>query len=301
MRLKRLRAFTLVELFIAMTITGLVMGSVIALMFSVFKSNEFHQDIAEAKQRGQIALAAIQPYVLNAGLGLPHTSLASAFKEDDGMQVASVTSFARPVQLALDKSNVTTEKKAAALWLVYSMPSGGGVNAEYNAAANNDVVLAVAQFAQLGAASNLSTNKQLLKAWIAFPSATAPFGISVIDTAQKQLTVRSLSAQKIASFDEVHFVRAAKIYVNNGTLTIDRLDGTGPQPVVDGIAGMWCTYDQDGDRLLNIYILARSNTTQSGKQQSEIEGWPSDASPAKSALDSSYRYAVVSRSWRIRN
>ncbi len=299
--MKRPRAFTLVELLIAITITGLVMGSVITLMFSVFKSYEFHQDISDAKQRGQIALAAIQPYVLNAGLGLPHASLASAFKEDDGTQVVAVTSFARPVQLALDSTNVTTAKKAAGLWLVYSMPTGGGVNAEYNAAANNDVILDVMQFAQLGAASNLSTNKQLLKAWITFPSATAPFGISAIDTAKKQLTVRSLSTQKIAAFDEIHFVRAAKIYINNGTLTIDHLDGTGPQPVVDGIAGMWCTYDQDGDRLLNIYVLARSDSKRSGQQQNVIEGWPSDASPAKSGLDATYRYAVVSRSWRIRN
>ena len=70
-RMNGKKGFTLVEILISLLILGVVMSAVVTLFFSVFESYQFHQDIMEAKQRGQIALSAIQPYVLSAALGIP--------------------------------------------------------------------------------------------------------------------------------------------------------------------------------------------------------------------------------------
>ena len=59
--MRKKRGFTLTEILISILIIGIVMSAVMTLFVSVFKSYEFHQDIMEAKQRGQIALAAIEP------------------------------------------------------------------------------------------------------------------------------------------------------------------------------------------------------------------------------------------------
>lgn len=300
--MKRKQAFTLVELLISLIITGLVMASVITLFFSVFKSYELHQDITEAKQRGHIALAAIQPFILNAGLGLPSNDLSTAFKDEAAQPIDVLNGFTSAVQLAASQDVASVSQNAPALWLVYSVPSNAGVDFEYQFPANSNVVIAIPAFAKLQAADYLSTNKKLLKAWVSFPSASEAFAIYGIDSTNRTLTLRSASSQTIAAFDELHHVRAAKIFVDPTTssLIIEKLDGSNPQPVVDGVTGMWCTFDQDGDRILTVYILARASAKRTAGVQGEIEGWPS-AAEAHWARDSAYRHAVVSRSWRIRN
>ncbi len=307
--MRRYRAFTLVELLIALIITGLVMAALITLFFSVFKSYEFHQDITEAKQRGHIALAAIQPFVLNAGLGLPNTEtdFQNAFSGLTKLLPADNTKkFSGYVQLASDDTyKLTATHEAPALWLVYSVPGGAGVNYEYQLPANTDVVVPLEGFDNLSATTNLSTNAQLIESWVSFPSTTAPFR-NVATPLSPNLTLRfssptSSAVQTVAAFDEVHFVRAAKIFVRNNTLMIDRLlQGSNPQPAVDGIAGLWCTFDPDENRVLTVRVLARASTSRTPGIQSGIEGWPT-AADAHWPRDSKYRYVVVSRSWRIRN
>jgi len=305
--MNRRRGFTLVELLIAIVITGLVMGSVITILFSVFKSYELHQDLSEAKQRGQIALAAIHPFVLNAGLGLPNkeADFQAAFSGlDPVLPAQAARRFKGFVQLASASGDALSSGTAApALWLVYSEPSGAGVGKEYAVPKNPSphFPIEVEPFGTLAHASNLSTDASQLKAWISFPSASSPFRISSVDTTAETLSLDSSSDQWIAAFDELHFVRAVKISSAGGVLKIDHLDGTEVRSAADGVAGMWCTFDPEGDRVLTVRVLARSGTKRSDQRQSVIVGWPDDAVPAKSGLDSSYRYAVVSRSWRIRN
>lgn len=292
--MKKIRAFTLVELIIAMVITGVVMAAVVVLFFSVFKSYEVHQDIAEAKQRGQIALAAIQPYVMNAGLGMPGSK--SSF-QTGFTGLTPLSSFESFVQLASNNVSISTDTSAPAVWLVYAVPSGAGVNEEYGISAATPTTVAVENFSVLSYLSNLSINKQELKAWISFPGTISPFWVFAIDQPASSLTLHSESFQNVKMFDEIHFIRAVKIYVKNNTLFADRLDGSGEQPIADGIAGMWCTFDPAGDRVLTVRVLARASTRR-GDTQSTIEGWPSEAPPP---TDPEYRYAAVSRSWRIRN
>ena len=41
---------------------------------------------------------------------------------------------------------------------------------------------------------------------------------------------------------------------------IERSDGSGAQPAIEGISGLWCVFDRDGDRVLQVTVLARGDT-----------------------------------------
>lgn len=330
---KRHSAFTLVELLIAVVILGLVASSAVALFFSIFKSNELHQDITEAKQRGQIALAAMQPLVLNAGLGLPpdESEFFSSFQWTKGGTlhrmpllfpgpVGSVKNFARPVQLAEDAVTVSpsSAKASPALWTVYSAPAevwvgGGGLEGfpgvRTDVAKDSDSSEFLREYPLNGAAVALKLDAAFppntLKSWVTFPAATppCPFTVADISTGAPKITLRSHSASTtnmIAPFDELHYVRAAKFFVEGGALKVDHLDGSGAQSIVEGIAGMWCTFDPGTDRILTVYILAKGDAQREKNVQDRVEGWPAEANDHWKP-DSRYRYATVSRSWRIRN
>ena len=315
--MKKNKAFTLLELLVAMLLAGLVMGAVLAIMFSVFKSYELHLDITEAKQRGHIALASMQPFVLNAGVGLPKSAadFQKAFQRVRAIMPADnpAGQFRGFVQLAVNgESRVSAnQREAPAVWVVSAVASGAGVNTSYLLFQNVQPVR-LERFAEAAVASNVTTGLANLKAWVCFPSAEWPFGIPAdppggIDAVSGTLALRceADSPQAVAAYDEMHYVRAAKLFVSAGSvserkLLIDRLDGSDAQSV-DGIVALWCEFDAEGDRVLTLHVLARSNTRRSDQMQSEMEGWPPGAVDQKEALDPRYRYAAVSRSWRIRN
>lgn len=304
------RAFTLVEILISIVILGVVMSAVLTVFYSVFESYQFHQDINEAKQRGQIALAAIEPFVINAGLGMPNSKKQFQDSFEGLTELLPATEnlkFEIPVQIVRNGIVPTTEKtKGNELWLVFSVPSGVGINFEYELltgykakfSENDDEIENISKL-------DLEKNKKnSFKGWITFPASLAPFWVTDLKKtgSDRELEVQTNLKQKISAFDEIHYVRAVKIKRDgNGNLKIDHRDGSGEQPVTEGIAGLWCSFDPEGDRVLKISVIARGNTKHGKHYQTTLEGWPADAEPKFEDLDPGYRYAVVSRSWRIRN
>lgn len=300
------RAFTLVEILVSILILGVVMSAVLTIFYSVFESYQFHQDINEAKQRGQIALAAIEPYVINSGLGMPNTktSFQSSFSGLTSLLPATENlKFEIPVQIARNGIVPTTDKtKGDDLWLAYSVPTGAGINFEYEFLANYKAKFSEASgdIENVAALDLVENTKTSFNGWVTFPASLAPFWVTDFNKAGKELEIQTALKQKISAFDEIHYVRAVKIRADAGNLKIDRLDGSGEQSVIEGIAGLWCTFDPAGDRVLKVSVLARGDTRHNKQYQTEYEGWPADA-PLPPAADRNFRYAVVSRSWRIRN
>ncbi|NLM71215.1 MAG: type II secretion system protein [Synergistaceae bacterium] len=304
-------AFTLVELLIAIIITGFVMAAAMALLFSVFKSYEVNQDISSAKQRGLIALAAIQPFAHSAGLGLPPDGNPfdqQAFHRsfDPGLGVvmplfpsgAVENRFTSFVQLAEDNETcLLSETEAPALWMVYAVASGVGTKQGAGFKANEEYEIQLS--GPLPPAFFSPGDKDSLKSWALFPSAQSPLFLDKFQEAGGKNIIEGKVYNDIdvLPFDQLYRMAAAKIKVNNETLTIDRLDGSGAQPVVDGIAGLWCEFDRS-TRLLTVSVLARADTRREPGIQGQVDGWPSAAPGIE---DDAYRHAVVARTWRIRN
>ncbi|MGI6792036.1 PilW family protein [Aminivibrio sp.] len=328
--MRKKRGFTLTEILISILIIGIVMSAVMTLFVSVFKSYEFHQDIMEAKQRGQIALAAIEPLVLNSGLGIPAVSkdFMEVFKDNNRIIPQSATptnnqNFSGPVQIAtvsgggvseavvtIDSGNDldTTDEKYTgdSLWIVYSVSSGYGIS-KLNIVGEilSDVSLEMdpdADFTPLKDNLDIYVNSNSsLKSWVAFPSSRFPFKVldDSLTNSTTPLGLRTTKRQFLHRFDELHYVRASKIKIDAGNnLSIYHLVNPTPdsyQPVVEGIYGMRCVFDRDGDRILTVTVLARADTLRPELNINSVDGWQG-AIP-----DGQYRYAAVSKSWRIRN
>jgi hypothetical protein len=295
MRASRRLGLSLAELLIALAIVGMVMSAVVGLFVAVFKSVEFHQDISAAKQHAQIALAAMQPFVVNAGLGMPGNpdpgDFQSAFDSS-----SALAGFSGPVQLAEDGDDPVAGNAGTALWVVYSVPSAWGVT-EWSSSAP-DYTLAVARASGAADLPVVPNNKDVLASWVTLLGSRSPFLVTAWDMDTGTLTLSGPPDMSVYPFDEVHCVRAAKIFVDDGRLKIDRRDGSGAQPVVEGIVGMRCTYDAapDTGRVLTVTVLARGSAKYGDELQGPVDGWGDIG-----GLDRHYRYAAVSKSWRMRN
>lgn len=318
-QMRKQRGFTLTEILVSVLIMGIVMSAVLTLFFSVFKSYEFHQDIMEAKQRGQIALAAIEPVILNAGLGLSPESKDFAEYFAGMLKILPTVDdekFTVPVQIAGDGKRKTTPETAGIhmskyagneLWLVYSVPSGYGVSSpdieQFVGGTIRTVLIDPTDFASLknnltdGSTPAVQNND--LKSWVSFPGSSFPFVVKSdpqgLNSTNRGLQLESRKTQAVHLYDELHYVRAAKISASAGSLYVEYLTGGGKQPVVEGIRDMLCVYDPDGSRTLTVTVLARADTRRPELNIVSVEGWTGPIP------DNKYRYAAVSKSWRMRN
>lgn len=308
--LKRSRAFTLTELLISLLITGIVMSAVLTIFFSVFESYSFHQDISEAKQRGQIALAAISPFISGAALGVPNAPAAfqTAFTSPGPtagvkktaaalLPAAANKKFNGPVQLASGDITLpgvvgSDDITGPELWLVYGVPSGIGVEDDFEVDNDEKNVLLT------GSPSSQYFDKDTntLKSWVVFPACTAPLFVENSTVNPNLWSFAARSNQKISAFDEMHYLRAAKIRSTNSRLEVMRLDSAVNtwQPVADGIVAI--DFRFSAGRVLQVTVLARGTERHNKAYMNQIAGWNGPL-PA----DMNYRYAAVTRSWRIRN
>lgn len=305
------QAFTLVEILISILILGVVMSAVMTLFFSVFESYKFHQDMMEAKQRGQVALAAIQPYISSSALGLPNretpfqtafTSTAGVLKSASALLPENVLEkFTSPVQIASGDVVVSgvvnsDDISGSALWLVFAVPSGIGVENDYQIDGTGTEI----ELTAVPPADLLIKDTNSMKSWVAFPGSTAPMFVNAVNPSDgKKITLAARTAQKISAFDEMHYVRAVKIKIINENLNVKHLsDGLAVNepwsPVVEGIENI--RFEFTADRLLRVTVLAKGSVEHNVEYMSSIPGWDGPM-PA----NRKFRYAAVTRTWRIRN
>ncbi|NCC61725.1 MAG: prepilin-type N-terminal cleavage/methylation domain-containing protein [Verrucomicrobiae bacterium] len=295
-RLSMRRGFTLAEILAALLISGVAAGAVVSILFSCLKSLELHLDLSQATQRAEIALALIQPFVLNAGLGIPDSRPGDSMKANNGVPAAPVRSFSHPVQLAENSVQVSEANAAPSLWTVYSVPSGRGAIGDVRLTRSKESEIPVA--GGVLDADFIVAGTHSMKSWVTFP--LAGFPLRVVRRNDDSLIVMPQSDCTISAFDELYYIRAGKIFVDNCTLMIDRMDGAGAQAGVAGIAGVWFEFDGER-RLLTARALARAEEKRVGLPPLRLDDWPENAKPAMGDLVPGYRYIVSVRSWRLRN
>ncbi|MBL3540670.1 type II secretion system protein [Aminivibrio sp.] len=305
------QAFTLVEILISILILGVVMSAVMTLFFSVFESYKFHQDMMEAKQRGQVALAAIQPYISASAMGLPNreTPFQTSFSSSSGVLKSAsallpenvLEKFTSPVQIASGDVVVSgvvnsDDISGSALWLVFAVPSGIGVENDYQIDGTGTEI----ELTAVPPADLLIKDTNSMKSWVAFPGSTAPMFVNAVNPSDgKKITLAARTAQKISAFDEMHYVRAVKIKIINENLNVKHLsDGLAVNepwsPVVEGIENV--RFEFTAERLLRVTVLAKGSVEHNVEYMSSIPGWDGPM-PA----NRKFRYAAVTRTWRIRN
>ncbi len=293
---KHKKAFTFVELLIAMVIIAIVSGAVIMLAYTYFNHFEQAKELSMARERGIMVVTYLEKRILNAGLGMPTGT--TSFKNGFGETLLSAIA----VEIGGEEWDKTVFKPdedredSEELLIAYAIPSGMRT-IEYSQIGTGGETI---RLSSLDASKIEKNNKSTTKGWTVVPSQRMPFYITDYNTANKtiELTPGTDGTWAVPANEELHLVRFMKAFVENETFKVNDLTiPGGSQPLVEGILD--CRFVMDGESgLLSVFILARGNRKYSRPVTPEsLKGWdfplPSGAR--------NYHLTVINKGWRVRN
>lgn len=224
------KGFTLTELLVTILVTGIIMGSVLALMYLFFTHFEFTSSGVSARQRAEMALSVLAGPVLHAGLGMPvdPEEFQNAFEDIYDLQL---TEDEYPSAV----NTIDNEK----LYLVYGEPTGlsfvGPQDPQTDTIELN------------GEPSEIRVDDD----WVVFPTGEMPFQVTGKNTNANTITLESAgSVQDVALLDELHLVRFLEVYVDGEGLHAADPRSGGDEILIEGIQSVYFEYYNDMKVLL---------------------------------------------------
>lgn len=279
---KRRKAFTLVEVLIALMITSIIGGSTVSLLYTYLKNYEQSSEYTTALQRGQMVLSYLEPVVLSAGLGFPSSpDLYTHVVNGDPL----LKSWGRPLSLADNGRRIrivySTVLEAVTADMVDFSPGG---TASVALTGNTDGL-------NLNYAYGPSGSK-----WVSFLSTGTP---SLTGSTVSPLVLSFLGRDAITSarFDPLLLVRTMEAYVEGEEFKVkDNEDSA--QPVVKGVLKIY--FEELDGNVLKVSVLTRGDAREGLSSTQEAIPWPDGGNPITS---DDYRYKLVLSSavWRVRN
>jgi prepilin-type N-terminal cleavage/methylation domain-containing protein len=239
--MKKEEGMTLVELLVAMAISGIVVAAVYTAFITQQKSYTVQDQVAETQQNARVGLDLIAREVRMAGYGQPDWAL-NADTDGDGDDEA-VTDPVTVVDGGGGTDRITV------IGCFDSAPATLDV-----AASSGDTVLTL-QNSDEASRFNTTTKNSIFVGGFENAKITNISGRTItIDTDSTTSGNQGL----IRSFDEdteVNKVRAITYYVDDNTLRRDENTGAGGQPLAENIEDLQLTY---ANKIANISVLARS-------------------------------------------
>jgi len=239
--MNREKGLTLVELLVAMAISGIVVAAVYTAFITQQKSYTVQDQVAEAQQNARVGLDLIAREVRMAGYGQPSWAI-NADTDGDGTNEA-VTDSVTVVDGGGGPDRITVigcfDPNPATL--LYAASVG-------------DTILRL-QDATEAARFNTTTKNSIFIGGMESAKVTAISGSTLtIDTDPTTSGNQGL----IRSFDagsEVNLVKAVTYYVEDNTLRRNENTGAGGQPLAENIEDLQIAY---ANKIANISVLARS-------------------------------------------
>jgi len=239
--MKKEEGMTLVELLVAMAISGIVVAAVYTAFITQQKSYTVQDQVAETQQNARVGLDLIAREVRMAGYGQPDWAL-NADTDGDGDDEA-VTDPVTVVDGGGGTDRITV------IGCFDSAPATLDV-----AASSGDTVLTL-QNSDEASRFNTTTKNSIFVGGFENAKITNISGRTItIDTDSTTSGNQGL----VRSFDEdteVNKVRAITYYVDDNTLRRDENTGAGGQPLAENIEDLQLTY---ANKIANIFVLARS-------------------------------------------
>ncbi len=283
---KKRKAFTLVEVLIALLITSVIGGSTVSLLYTYLKNYEQSSEYTTALQRGQMVLSYLEPVVLAAGLGFPSSpDLYTHVVNGDPL----LKSWGRPLSLADNGRRIR---------LVYSLvlEAVTADMVDFSPGESTSVALTGNTYGlNLDYAYGPLTNK-----WVSFLSTGTP---SLTGSTVSPLVLSFLGRDAITSarFDPLLLVRTMEAYVKDGIFRVkdNNIPPNGEgQPVVEGVLKIY--FEELDGNVLKVSVLTRGDAREGLSSPQEAIPWPDGGNPITS---DDYRYKLVLSSavWRVRN
>jgi prepilin-type N-terminal cleavage/methylation domain-containing protein len=290
------KAFTFVELLIAMVIVAIVSGAVIMLGYTYFRHFEQSTELSMARERGIMVVTYLEKRILNAGLGMPESGsdFTDAFEglwgADDLKDFTDSRDWDAPVYMPEIEEDDTSSSDE--LMIAYAVPSGvfTTVSADIG---NSDVTVDMSGTLD---GTKIENDAAVTKGWVVFPSVLTPF--LIIDAPTDKVTIRSARDYHwyLPANDELHHVRILRAFVETERFMAQDMTVSGAQPVIEGVLGCRFSYD-DETKVLAVSVLTRGNRSYSRLvSPADMTGW--------GPVDENWRHyylSVVNKGWRVRN
>jgi len=233
------KGFTLVELLVAMAISGIVVAAVYTAFVTQQKSYTVQNQVAETQQNARVGLDLIAREVRMAGYGQPTWALPADTDGDGDNE--SVTDPVTVVDGGGGTDRVTV--------IGCFDPAPPTLSEALISGATTLKVTSASVFDNINNKDNIfiggfENAKVTNKSGTTLTIDTDP------NTSGNQGTVRSYNIG-----DEVSPVRAVTYYVEDDTLRRDENTGAGGQPLAENIEGLQITY---ANKIANISVFARS-------------------------------------------
>ncbi len=296
------KAFTLVEVLLALLITAVIGGSAVSLLYTYLKNYEQSSEYTKALQRGQMALSILRPVILNAALGVP---------SDLGDFSALCSSMGLSMSSPLEIKNYSG-MASGDIRLLYSLPSCFGAGEVV------DDISSSFSLSLFPGDRPLVDLEQVLKSaytkpgdteaqrWVVFPSAGIPLRTSEIP---KKLSIAvdgspGKTRGSISLGDRLFILRYFRAYIGKqpgqsipSLFIVDNANV--PMPQVLGIRRIFFDWDGEG-KLLRAWVLSQGDSLYSEPLDQTVE-WPSSSGYTLTSDDKRYYLAVSVADWRVRN
>lgn len=306
------KGFTLVELLVAMLITGLVAGAVITVFYVFIFHFEQTDELTTAQQNGEMVLTILRNPVLHAGLGMPASpdELDNALSPDLYLYPYKDELFIDgPVTVwDGDLSSSSNDVRGNMLAVLYGFPSQSIAlsSCDFNVGESGTIDIDPADVDVQKHFSGKTKTRQ----WVLFPTVGIPLLCTNDPTgAAIELEVAGSEAPlgNLAQYDELYYLRGmiALTGTNGDFSTEDLTAGSNLQPRVDNIAAV---YFEHTDGLLKAYVAAagpkRHDEARYADWAAFAAAFPEWPGPEFTGFDDKWKYhrmRVLSESWRIRN
>jgi prepilin-type N-terminal cleavage/methylation domain-containing protein len=239
--MNREKGFTLVELLVAMAISGIVVAAVYTAFITQQKSYTVQDQVAETQQNARVGLDLIAREVRMAGYGQPAWSM-NADTDGDGADEA-----------VTDPVTVVDGGGGPDLITVIGCFDPNPATLSVSGSVGNTVL--TLQNAKEASRFNTTTKNSIFIGGMENAKITSISGSTLtIDTDPTTSGNQGL-ARSYSTGAEVNLVRAITYYVEDDTLRRDENTGAGGQPLAENIEDLQLTY---ANKIANISVFAHS-------------------------------------------
>lgn len=288
-KFKKLKAFTLVEVLIALMITSIIGGSAVSLLYTYLKNYEQSSEYTTALQRGQMVLSYLEPAVLSAGLGMPSKAIDySHCVESDPL----LKSWKNPVSITDGGGRIR---------LVYALPldmvtdkmidfePGESVPVSLFKGYSTDIDISYSYTSTSGIDKD--------KKWVSFLSVGVP-SVTESTTSPLDLLFKGPRPVTSAQYDSLLRIRTMEAYVTGDAFCVKDNGALGAQPVVRGVLKIYFQ-ELSGD-VIKVSVLTRGDSKNSSMTPQDAIPWP-NAADMPTSDEYQYKLVLTSAVWRVRN
>ncbi|MCF4150385.1 type II secretion system GspH family protein [Dethiosulfovibrio sp. F2B] len=281
---KKKRAFTLLEVLIALLITSLVAGSAVSLLYTYLRNYEQSSEYTTALEKGQMVLAYLESAVLSAGLGLPSDPGGySHCVESDSL----LKSWGAPVSIVDEGKRIR---------LVYAVPLDVVTSAMTDFSPGGSTSVSLTGNVGGMTLEQAYLSKSSGQRWVSFLSVEAPF-VTDSNGNPLDLVFRGKSPATSAQHDPLIMIRTMEAYASGGVFYVND-NNVSSQPVVKGVLKVF--FEELPGNVLKVSVLTRGDVREDSPVPQENLPWP-DAGDMPTADDYRYRLSMTTSFWRVRN